>query len=87
MTKPQTEAERVWVQDNCPYCHGTECDPLDTKIFGANEDGYVSSDLICICWVNLYGDTPKLQMETDYGPAETVPINYCPMCGRKLDGK
>ncbi len=79
------ETKHRWAQDNCPYCHGTESDPLDTKVFGANEDGQVSSDRICFCWVNLYGDTPKLQMETEYGPVETVPIHYCPMCGRKLN--
>lgn len=50
MTKPQAEAERVWVQDNCPYCHrqvgekleqyvGEYRDPRLGKIIGADYCG------------------------------------------------
>lgn len=72
-------------QQKCPYCHGTPEDHEDTRAFQANEDGQIGADVNHVCWVNLYGHIPTLEIECDYSTYETTPIHYCPMCGRRLE--
>lgn len=82
-----TKVTETRAQTHCPYCHGTENDSLDTRVLEANEDGQVSADYEYTIWVNLYGFIPKLQIESNDFPMETVPITYCPKCGRRLDDR
>lgn len=69
MTKPQAEAERQWVQDNCPYCHGKR-KLFDNRTWGGTDVVIIDGNLVL----------PR----NDEGVYTEINIDYCPMCGRKL---
>ena len=59
---------------DCKYCH----EDKDGYILGLDKNGHV--------WINK----PNLRNELVvryYGNRMAIPIQYCPICGRKLKGE
>jgi len=54
---------------NCPYCH--------EDVEGNHESIYTNGEIY------IY-ENPKKLCILKYGIKSLIPINYCPMCGRKL---
>lgn len=79
----------------CRYCQGSFCERENIfNILNDNEDlslnaAYVTNNsTLHVSWNNDW-DLSSLYLPIEYrvapkGLNEWVPINYCPMCGRKL---
>lgn len=69
----------------CKYCEGSELDKNSVLLNHA----YTNTDGV-IHWtrISLYsGYNASLETKfvfNDYNEGNNIPINYCPMCGRKL---
>ncbi|MFD2307992.1 hypothetical protein [Enterococcus termitis] len=63
----------------CQYCQGTSY--IDNDLLIEFDD---SEELVDTVKVYVTSKA-KLFLHNDYG-AVTVPIKYCPMCGRELQG-
>ena len=62
-------------QKNCKYCHGKE-DIINTLHYGG---------VGCILGQVVHIEGDRLVVEE--GTIESKKINYCPMCGRSLNGE
>lgn len=68
----------------CEYCERRTC---NKKIEDVDND---KEDEMDVC---ILGNVPMLKVELDaedndgYKATDFFMINYCPMCGRKLEGK
>lgn len=70
----------------CKYCDDNECEEIYSDIkLGSKKDCNVGID-IYIQQNNLYVESSADTYEPSYNEAK-VEINYCPMCGRKLNNK
>lgn len=62
------------IKDKCRYCEGD-----------VDDRNYLAEDLDLLEKTSLYIDGDNLLDVSDIcGLSESVKINYCPMCGRKL---
>lgn len=59
-------------QKNCPYCHNKKI--LNTR----EEDSWLPDDI-------FIDDNRLLELQYEQGIGIVNTINYCPMCGRKLE--
>ena len=68
----------------CKYCESTELDK-NSVLFN---HAYMNTNGLHWTRVSLYpGYNAVLKTKfvfSDYGENNSIPINYCPMCGRKL---
>lgn len=58
MTKPQTDAERRWAQDNCPYCHrqvGEKLEPYVGECRDPRLEDIIGADYCGMCGRKLDG--------------------------------
>lgn len=70
--------------DMCEYCGADEF-LINNRRFNAKTDTYNGFEV----WIeddelNIYANLDKAKVVTASGSVK-VKINYCPMCGRKLD--
>lgn len=83
MTKPQADAERRWVQENCPYCHSDGHTRWDNQAeWGSKSiDDYRPPKMSTSAVIDLTDN------ELIVNGMNGFKIHNCPMCWRKLDGK
>lgn len=55
----------------CEYCDIAECEPL---IAGVTVETYIYDNIL-------------VSRDSEMGYGNETEINYCPMCGRKLEGE
>lgn len=71
-------------QKKCPYCHEDICAGADPWVGRVGKD-MLADDGQSQVYVSI--EHPGHLMVVDYeGTTDSAPINYCPMCGRKLGG-
>lgn len=71
----------------CKYCESAELDKNTTMLNHAysNTDGIIHWTRISL--YSGYNASLKTKFVfNDYNEDNNIPINYCPMCGRKLRG-